>query len=334
MRHFQVLAPCVHCHVEGAVLETFDEAEACCHLGVPAETLCRMCGRATHGAVEPSCEVAHALVEERCPQCKDPVTDDTRANFRCACGLAAYAAVVAEPRDLSDLEAVRAALEVWADGDSMSIDELIETSFGEDSVEAIHAKIVAGETVTTSFDVLGFLFSHLAGGMSGMSAGQDAPPTKIAHEKSTDALSEGPRGVAPTQRIVLPSAPAQKRRDLILPLVSVMAADGKLLDEERAFVQRVLEEEGLAPLQDHEIRVHRPHEVGWVGTLEEAEHLVSLMLQLAYVDQEGDSSELRVVRAFARRWGLTPERLADLERKHQPMGWSHFVFRMKSILLG
>ena len=334
MRHFQVLAPCVHCHVEGAVVETFDEAEPCCHFGVPSETVCRMCGRATRGGVEPVCVVEHTLVEERCPHCMDPVTEEARVTFRCSCGLAAFAEITAVPRDLSDVEAVREALTAWAHADGMTLDELVETSFGEDSAEAIHAQVLAGEPVTTSFDVLGFLFSHLSGGLSGMAAGQDAPPTKISHQHTVDALADGPRGVSPTVRIVLPSAPLRSRRNRILPLVSVMAADGRIQKVEREFVERVLAEEGLEPLEDHELRVHRPHEVGPIGTAEECEKLVSLMLQLAYIDQQGDSSELRVVRAFAREWGLPPERLAALERQHQPIGWSHFVFTMKSILLG
>ncbi len=334
MRHFQVLAPCVHCHVEGAVVETFDEAEACCHLGVPAETHCRMCGRATRGSVAPVCAVEHALVEERCPSCAAPITDQTRSSFRCSCGLGAFAEVTASPRDLTDPEAVRDALTAWAHADSMTLDELISTSFGEDSAEAIHAKIQAGEPVTTSFDVLGFLFSHLSGGLSGMQAGHDAPPTQVSHDTATDALAEGPQGVSPTIRIVLPSTPTARRRNRILPLVSVMAADGRVLQAERRFVERVLKEEGLEPLEDHELRVHRPHEVGEVGSLEECEKLVGLMLQLAWIDKEGDSSELRVVRAFARSWGVSPSRLAELEHQHQPMGWSHFVFKMKSILLG
>jgi uncharacterized tellurite resistance protein B-like protein len=334
VRHFEVLAPCVHCHVEGAVVETFDESEACCHLGVPAETICRMCGRATHGGVDPVCSVAHALVEEKCPQCDLAITEQARTQFRCSCGLGAFATVTAEPRDLSEVAAVEKSLTAWAHADSMHLGELIATSFGEDSVEAIHAKILAGEPVTTSFDVLGFLFSHLTGGVSGMQAGHEAPPTKVAHDTATDALAEGPQGVSPTIRIVLPSTPADRRRNRILPLVSVMAADGRVLQSERKFVERVLEEEGLKPLEDHELRVHRPHEVGDVGSPEEREKLVGLMLQLAYIDQEGDSSELRVVHAFARKWGVAPERLAELERQHQPMGWSHFVFKMKSILLG
>ncbi len=288
-----------------------------------------MCGRETQGATDPSCEARRSFVEERCPQCDCPITDAARDAVRCdTCGLRAFSSVTTKPRTLAREADVHASLEEWADSESMSVEEFLETSFGEESVASIHARLVAGEVVGTSFDILGFLFSHLGGGQSG--GGGGSPDVAVNLEEPEPDSAREP----PTQKVSLPDSPVLQRRSKILPLVSVMAADGRLLPEERRIVDQFLMDEGLGPLEEHEIRVHRPQEVGSVGTADEHDRLLSLMFELAYIDKEGDSSELNVIRAFAHRWGVHAERLAELERLHQPMGWDRFVFRMKSILLG
>ena len=79
--------------------------------------------------------------------------------------------------------------------------------------------------VGTSFDVLGFLFSHLSGGLSGMQAGSDPVPSR--REQETRQFTQDVD--APAAVITLPDAPTAHRRNKILPLVSVMAADGRLM---------------------------------------------------------------------------------------------------------
>ena len=134
--------------------------------------------------------------------------------------------------------------------------------------------------------------------------------------------------------VELPEAPTVNPRNRIMPLVSVMAADGRLLPKERAFIDRILAEESMEPLTQEEIRIHHPQEIGAVGTDEEHDQLLSLMFQLAYIDNEGDLSELNIIRAYAHRWGIAAERIAALDNQYKPMGWDRFLIRLNAILLG
>lgn len=340
MEHFEVLADCPHCHVEGAMLEVFDQQAPCCHLGVALESRCRFCGLHTEGRVrgpgDPPESVRRAMTEERCPRCATPL--DEHSQRRCHhCGLEAFAQVTNPPIPLDTVADVEAALAHWAASDGFdSVEQMLEANFGSASVEDIHANIRAGRRVETSFDVLGYLFAHMGGSGAGggMPAVEDALPRmgqNVAPEPDNEDWA-----VAPTARIQLPAGRRPHRRNRALALISVMAADGQIRDSERRFVEHILHEEGLDALRDEEIRVHRPHEVGPVGSIKDREALLEIMVELAHIDHERDETEIRLVRDYGRAWGVDPKRVDTWIAAHEVRSGSRlqrFLIKIRGLLV-
>lgn len=121
-----------------------------------------------------------------------------------------------------------------------------------------------------------------------------------------------PEAFAPTDpvaRPLEPPPPSAPPRAIVYPLVSVIAADGEIHPEERALVDRFLQGEGLAPLAEHEFRVHHPSEVAHLVPTQRREDVVKLMCESASVDGMPDESERRVIRAYATAWNVDDEKL-------------------------
>lgn len=334
---FQVLGDCPHCGVEAGVVEVYDPSTACCHLGVPAETRCKLCGVETRGTV--GCdgvtpEVHHDLLDERCPCCGVELGHDGRATRRCSrCGATATLRQTVPPRSLATLAEVREALSIWAgDEGYASAEEMLEASFEHETVTEVRDAIAAHLPVPTSFDVLGFLFAHMASAASALPSEGELPLQGELPMAASEVLGT----MAPTRRIKLPTSRPPHRRNRALPLISVMAVDGRILDCERQFIAAMLSQEGLAPLDDKEIRVHRPHEVGPVGSLVERERLIELMVQLAHIDSQKDESEMRLIREYGRAWGVDPARVEGWEAKYaiaQGSKLRRFMIKFKSLFL-
>ncbi len=331
--HFEILADCPHCRVEGAVVEVYDHGEACCHFGVPVESRCRLCLRQTRGRArgpkDPETDdtgsqggavarVDHLMTEERCPSCKAPIDDGARQGLVCgACALSIAVEVVQEPLDLGSRAALASALFRWAQEEGYeSAEEMLEVSFEGISLETFEDRIQKGERVETTFDVLGFLFAHM-GGAGGAAGGQPS----LGQPRLTAGRIHGPAeeiwGSAPTARIQLPTGRMPHRRNRALALISVMAADGTTRPLERQFIDRMLAADDLDPLSDDEIKIRRPHEVGPVGPLKDREALVEAMLEVAHIDDERDETEIRLIRAFARHWGVDPARIDRWLKAHE-----------------
>ncbi|OJY30781.1 MAG: hypothetical protein BGO98_28860 [Myxococcales bacterium 68-20] len=119
----------------------------------------------------------------------------------------------------------------------------------------------------------------------------------------------GVPGIAPTPSLHPPPPRSAPPRAIVFPLVSVIAADGEIHPEERALVDRFLQGEGLAPLADHEFRVHHPSEVAHFVPIERREDVVKLMCETASIDGMPDESERRVIRAYATAWLVEDEKL-------------------------
>jgi hypothetical protein len=100
-------------------------------------------------------------------------------------------------------------------------------------------------------------------------------------------------------------------RDELLALASVAAADGQASVEDLAVLAQAAAARGLPPLPPDEVRVRRPAEIDPPPTLEQRERLLSEMFQMAWSDDELDESEVRVVREFARAWGVDPQRVTE-----------------------
>jgi hypothetical protein len=136
------------------------------------------------------------------------------------------------------------------------------------------------------------------------------PPAAVPADAKTTLTSAGvvpANGAAPLPSLPPPtSAPP---RAIVYPLVSVIAADGEIHPAERALIDRFLESEGLAPLGEHEFRVHHPSEVAHLVPKERREMVVQLMCETASVDGMPDESERRVIRAYAAEWGVPDEKV-------------------------
>ena len=298
---FQVLRDCPDCLVESAMVEFIDPAVA---EGVAVEGWCRLCGRR-----EALGELEHHGVRF--------VSEDQ------ALGL----------------------LGRWAraEGEGTPATFCV-ANLGGLSPEAVARRLVAREPVRTSFDVVAFLFPGMGGGLASV-----APPPEVAPEarrgaegtSGAEAVFAGPpeaRGERPdpdrallradtlldaleeahaheTDSWVPPDeveAHAEDARAAVRALASVMLADGVIRPGERVFLDAFLHKAGLPPAEEAELRRWRPGEVPLPS---DPQALVDAMIELAHVDRERDGSEWRVVREFARSWGLSLEEVERAGRR-------------------
>ncbi|MFN7147384.1 MAG: hypothetical protein ACK4YP_26690, partial [Myxococcota bacterium] len=96
-----------------------------------------------------------------------------------------------------------------------------------------------------------------------------------------------------------PPEDAPDPHDIARALASVMLADGRIRPAERRFLDQALARMGAPPLDDGDLRVWRPHELGPVP---DPKGLLQAMRLLALCDHEADGSERRVLEEFARAW--------------------------------
>lgn len=287
---WQVITDCGHCHTTGAVLELMDPAHPGCHLGVPISATCRMCGESRQLA-DPEFTPRDPFSVGRCPSCRKPLGPDARVQKRCGhCGFTPEVHHTAG-LDCTDRAAVRTALSDWASTEGLTIDELCEGSLG-DTVAAILDRYVAGEPVESSLDAIAFLFPGMAAG-SALGAVLDAPKSAVGPPR--EPVEPDPR------------APVKL-------LVSVMVADGQIRSGERAFVEAFLTAESLDPLSPLELRPWRPHEVGHMTDRDLCLRAVKAAVELMHLDGERDGSEIRIVRTFARAWGIPETQVEDWNR--------------------
>jgi hypothetical protein len=332
---FDVRVDCPTCRVEGARIETWSGDAPSERLGVPSATRCRLCGEACEGRVTPagSFTMGGDPPNPRtpglgCPCCGSPLDEASLAAHRCpACGAAAAFSpsepglVPARREDLARALGAWAALEGLATGD-----ELVDACFVLTTPESILAALTRGEVVETTFDVVEYLFS--SGHGQGGAPAVEPDPSKKEHEGGKagnpipsalplPALSPScePDVRAPPSV----SAPASLRRvggprDELLALASVAASDGVASEDDLEALAEAAAARGLLPLPLEDIRVRRPTEIDPPPTLMQREKLLEEMFHLAWSDDELDESEVRVVREFARAWGVDPQRVTEWTR--------------------
>jgi hypothetical protein len=221
------------------------------------------------------------------------------------------------PLTVEDLDRT---LSAWAREEGLgSAAELIEASFVQTTPHAILEALTRGEAVETTFDVVDFLFSsgHGQGGAS--SSFSEAPALAGAPPEPPAPANEPPPHPSPFEAPVLSSnAPVPASvprpggpRDELLALASVAASDGEASAEDLAVLARAAEARGIPPLRPEDIRVWRPAEIDPPPTLVQREKLLEEMFHMAWSDEQLDESEVRVVRAFARAWGVDPQRVTE-----------------------
>jgi hypothetical protein len=293
---FEVRVDCPFCNVEGTRVETWDAAAASCRLGVPESVRCRLCGHAAAGMVPGLGSVAPG---DGCPGCGTSLDDAARAGGRCAfCGTGAVLSDVNAGTPLRDVAALERALLRWALEEGLaSAAELLDAYFDVRTAAEMFVALARGERIETTFDVSDYLFS--GGGAGGAAAAGPA----VMREPDEEAPS--------TERVPQPASLRKVGgpREELLALASVAAADGEAGPDDQAVLLRAAEKRGIAPLAAEDIHVWRPNEIDPPPTLVDRERVLEEMFQMGWSDGQLDDSELRVIREYARAWGIDPERL-------------------------
>jgi len=296
---FEVRVDCPSCLVEGARVETWDIEVPACRLGIPQTVECKLCGQAGEGSIPTIASVAPG---EGCPGCGATLDEAMRSANRCPfCGTHALLATTKEATAFADVAALEHALALWARSEALdSAADIVEAYFVLSSVPLVFEALQRRERVETTFDVADYLFS------SGPSAGGATSGTPaLIREADEEAPS--------TQRIPKPASVKRpfEPRDELLALASVAAADGEANVDDQMVLKRAATKRGVPPLDDHDVRVWRPNELEPPPTLDRREKVLEEMFQLAWADGQMDESEMRVIKDYARAWGIDSERLRE-----------------------
>lgn len=292
---FEALSDCAKCLVESAALELITSRHG---RGVVLEHRCRVC-----------------LYEVR------------------------EGVVVREAESFREAPAhARIALERWArtEGDE-DIARFVLAHFGGLDVDAVSARLSRGERVETSFDAIAWLFpgvGAVGGGGSASTESSDAskPPT---HASIRPAPLRMRTSIPPSIPVTHESIPKQLQplRVSARALASVMLADGEATPADRAYLEQTLSVWGHPPLENEDLAVWRPHDLGFPH---DPELVVAAMCRLAYVDGERDATEWRVVREFARAWGVSLDAVeklgAELQKEHA-RGLRKLLSALRSLVL-
>lgn len=297
---FEALSDCASCGVEAAVVELIATRGG---RGVVLESRCRLCLRELREGA-----VVHAGEALR-----------------------------------GDLALARSALSRWAEGEGdPDAERFVLAHFGGAGLDDVARKLAAGERVETSFDAIAWLFPGV--GAVGGGGSPESDPDADLEGRVTDPHPRRSISPAPMRRSSLvpamipvthESIPAHRQplRVSARALCSVMLADGAESAADRAFVDRTLASWGHPPLRADDLAIWRPHDLGWP---DDPARVVEAMARLAYVDGDRDATEWRVVREFARAWGVSLEHVesigAALDREHQ-RGVRRVVSRLTSLFV-
>jgi len=342
---FQVLDECPCCRVESAVAALFDPAHVCCLLGVAASSRCRLCGRAARGRVNRNCplpaDAEQRLHSDRCPSCEGRMGERERLDSTCSrCGIAASEEEIRPGQRFAAVTDLEDALRRWAREEGHdSTEQFVTSSFLDGETSQIYRRIRENDRVETNFDVLAFLFPELAvasavpseaaEGGEGIETRSDPPgerPERSVASEATptprmpptdpgdDHVPDDPVGVPPTDTgETIRSEPWAS----MLPLVSVMVADGRVHPAEEAFLQRFLAANQCPPIPAELMRVHRPGAVPVPPDPLARERMLEAMVHLVHVDRLRDGTEFRVVEEFARAWDVPPQRVAHWDQLYR-----------------
>lgn len=239
----------------------------------------------------PRCKVESALVELIDPSERIGVAIVGN------CRLCGYATELGEVTALGqpfvDEEEVVDALRRWAaEEHEPDVEVFALANFNGRDARAVARLVLSGQRVDTGFDVIAWLFPGMhGGGHSDGGAPDRAPPPELRARSKVPPPPEEPT----------PETPLDPR-DVGRALASVMLADGRIRDGERRFLDETLRRLGAPPLDDRDLRVWRPNELGPVP---EPDKLLRAMRMLALCDHEADGSERRLLEEYARAWRVT-----------------------------
>lgn len=290
----ELFSDCPHCRLEGGVVELYDVLVGACRFGLPALARCRLCGARAEGVLEGrSARDLHDVPANACPSCVGPLEPSAVDTRRCGlCGVSARLEAVEPPTVPSSREALHGALDAWAlEAGFADREALVRATFADPSSDALWERVARGEPLEQLAD-------PFALGARASATSLDDPPSGPNFD---DAAPDTVREQGP------PSAPP---RAVIYPLVSVIVADGEVSHEERAVLDRFLENEGLAPLTEAELVVHPPAECAPFVPAARREDVLRLMCETALADGLPDEAERKVIFAYAAAWGVDPEKVS------------------------
>lgn len=299
----------------------------------------------------PICLVESSVVELVAPGPEGGVVIESRCRI---CGRAEKDGTITHGGDtlLGDPILARAALDRWAreEGDP-DTSRFVLAHFGGLDVERVAAKLAAGEKVETCFDAVAWLFPGVGAVAGGGGEGgrrdtmpDGVPSSSAEHERRSDCVRPAtfPEGAVKRASLVpatipptLDRMPAFKDpiRVAARALASVMLGDGVATPADREFVDRTIASWGHPPMREDDLAVWRPHELGFP---DDPARTIEAMARLTYVDGQRDATEWRVVREFARAWGVSLDRLetfgVKLEHEHQ-RGVRRAISRVTSLFV-
>lgn len=329
----ELSADCTTCGLESGVVELYDALVPACRFGLPATAKCKLCGIAHEGTFNrPTAREMREIPANRCPACLEELGPRALDDRRCQkCGATATAVLIAPAATLESELALVAALDAWAAREQWASREALAVStFCDPDLGSLLVRLQRGEPLEVVADPFANMGVRTTGGrdkkepatavaqaaQAAAPAARPAaifvpPPALVSPDATATMTSAGNSGaVVDPPPIPLPRPPlSAPPRAIVYPLVSVVAADGEIHPAERMLVDKFLESEGLAPLQDDEFRVHHPTEVAHLVPKERREMVVQLMCETATVDGMPDESERRVIRAYAAAWNVSDEKV-------------------------
>lgn len=334
----ELSADCTTCGLESGVVELYDALVPACRFGLPATSKCKLCGIGHEGTFNrPVAREMREIPANRCPACVEELGPRALDDRRCQkCGATASPVLVAPAAALESELALVAALDAWAAREQWASREALAAStFCDPDLGSLLVRLRRGEPLEVVADPFANMGVRTTGGRDkkkpapkppAAAAAPTAsepqvparpvpisvpPPALVPPDATSTMTSAGhPGAVAAPPPLPSPPPPlSAPPRAIVYPLVSVVAADGEIHPAERMLVDKFLESEGLAPLQDDEFRVHHPTEVAHLVPKERREMVVQLMCETATVDGMPDESERRVIRAYAAAWGVSDEKV-------------------------
>lgn len=297
---FELLADCPLCLCEGSLVEVYDPVDPASSLGIPAEARCRLCCGVWTATVIPTAGSPAGVSRGsgRCPCCGHVLLDPEVQSHTCAqCGAHATAELAGTPEALGDRAAVERALTRFATEESEpDVAAFVAGNFTAETVDGVFAAVQRHEPVETSFAAMHTLFNRHGGRGSSASG---ARPGARDRRASVPAGSPGP-GV----HLPVPEASRYDTRAMLHALVSIVVADGEIDPDERGFIETFAAREGLDVPGRDDYEMHRPVEVAGRVHPDRRLELLERMTELACIDGVVDSSEMRVVLAYAALWSV------------------------------
>ena len=261
----------------------------------------------------PTCLIEGGMLEMVDPSGKLAVTVEGRC--RLCLRRTEFGELKVEGARFRSVDEVVVALDVWAvtDGEP-DVMTFTQVNMGGLTPAEVARRVLRGERVETSFDVIAFLFPQAASG-SAFSPDDRKPEVRVANEVTS---------LPPAVPEQVWTAPPFDPADVARALVSVMVADGVVRASEKKFLARMCAEWKAPALPESEFRVWRPQEMGLPP---DPQRLLDVMRLMCIVDREADGTEVRILQEYARAWGLTLD-LRQLDRPTAIRGFVNAVVRL------